>query len=211
MVGRATNTTPMYYKAVFDLKLPPAVKVGMVEDFLTKMPLISTFDDPPIPYSEANETLDLLKLRLAEAAQGGVMAKQLRAEAVKATNALIKTYKDFVTVQARGNKTVVLSSGFKATKEPTPVGHMDDVEILKAKMTGKSGEAKLRWKLIRGCQFYEVDYMTGNATEWSTICTTSVFFLLTGLTPYMPNKVRVRAKGAAGYGGYSNTIEFIVL
>lgn len=211
LVGCITKTTRMIYKAVFNLALAPPDKAFKMQDIHTKMQAVLLFNDPPISFAIAGATLDNLNLRIAEAEQGGLLAKQLLVDALNETNTLIISYRNYVTLKAKGNKTHVLSSGFNATKEPTPVGNMGQIVNLKAKLTGISGEGKLRWKSIYGRQFYEIQYKSGNDVGWTTISTTNVNFLLTGLTPLSTCKVRVRAKGAAGYGEYSNTIEFTVL
>ncbi len=54
-------------------------------------------------------------------------------------------------------KGIILSAGFRHTKERTPAGNMGKVEGVKSKLTGIGGELALRWKPVKGKQFYEVE------------------------------------------------------
>lgn len=199
------------YKAVFNLAQRVEVKIPAFRDILTRMPGVMVYNDPPLPYSDARTALDLLVTRLSAAEQGGVLARQELKDQTHAVDQIIKDYRTYVTLRSKGDKTLILSSGFAASKEPSPVGAMPQVVNLRSKLTGNPGETKLRFASVKGRQFYDVQVQGGAYNDWHSITSTRVNMLLSGLTSYQRHKVRVRARGAAGFGPFSDIIDFVVL
>jgi hypothetical protein len=199
------------YKAVFNLAQRVEAKIPAFRDILTRMPGVMVYNDPPLPYSDARTALDLLEARLSAAENGGALAKQELKDQTRIVDNIIKDYRTYVTLRSKGDRTLVLSSGFQASRDSSPVGALGQVVNLKSKLTGIPGEVKLRWSSLRGRQFYEVQVQGGTYNDWHPITTTRVNLLLTGLVSFQRYKVRVRACGAAGFGPFSDIIDFVVL
>jgi hypothetical protein len=199
------------YKAVFNLAQRVEAKIPAFRDILTRMPGVMVYNDPPLPYSDARTALDLLEARLSAAENGGALAKQELKDQTRIVDNIIKDYRTYVTLRSKGDRTLVLSSGFQASRDSSPVGALGQVVNLKSKLTGIPGEVKLRWSSMRGRQFYEVQVQGGTYNDWHPITTTRVNLLLTGLVSFQRYKVRVRASGAAGFGPFSDIIDFVVL
>ncbi len=199
------------YTAVFNLSQRVETKIPAVRDILTRMPAVMVYNDPPMPYADFRNAMDLLEVRLAAAENGGALAKQELKDQTRIVDNIIRDYRTYVTLRSKGDRTLILASGFLASKQPTPVGTMDQVTGLKSKLTGTPGEVKLRWNSMKGRQYYDVQIIGGDYTDWKPLVSVRVNMLLTGLISFQRYKVKVRANGAAGFGPYSDIIEFVVL
>lgn len=147
----------MYYKATFDLGRPVEVKIPEERNILEKMQAVPLFNNPPTPFPVFETALDLQDQRLSEAENGGkALTSALRTQ-VALVDRMVASYRDYVTIAAKGDKDVILSSGFRPNKERTPAGHMGKVENVKTKFPGISGSIDLSWKPIVGKQFYELE------------------------------------------------------
>lgn len=220
----------MYFKAVFDLNRPIETKVTEEKAILSKMEGNPLFINAPTPYPMFRAALELQDLRLQEAEFGGIDKTSALRTQEQIVDLMVVGYREYVTIVAQGDKDIILSAGFRHTKERTPVAGMGKVEGVKSKLTGISGELALRWKPIKGKQFYEVEVQAMEAVpprptdpttpppvgevlrqEWKMTATSAASIVLKGLRPFTRYMVRIRAKGAPGYGEYSDTIEIVVL
>jgi hypothetical protein len=202
-----------YYKAVFDLGRPVEVKIPEEKDILQKMQADPQFATPPVAYADFQSALELQDKALANAQFGGLANTEALRVHMAAVDDIVRQLKLYVDAVALGRTDVILASGFRHTKPRTPVGDMPKVTNVRVVDNQKEGEVKLRWDTIYGCAFFDVEVRPKGAADdaWRATQSSAANVVLTGLTSLSYYEVRIRAKGTAGYGPYSNTVQFAVV
>lgn len=202
----------MYYKAVFDLYRPLEAKIPEEKEILNKMSSDARFASPPVPFTEFQNALDLQDKALAEAQFGGIeRTANKRAKELEVDN-IMRQYREYVTLVANGNTEIILASGFRHTKTRASSPDMPAVTDLKQITTQVSGQLKIGWKSIPPAKYYQIQIQPQLKTTgpeplddaWIPYTDQTATTVIDGLQPLSYYHVRVRAKGAKGYGGFSN-------
>ncbi len=206
----------MYYKAVFNLFRPLDEKVPEERNIYVLMSVHPLFANPPVPYADFLLALDEQDAAIAAAENGGrERIATMRAKELVVDN-MMRTYRSMVTVTANGDKEIILSTGFKHTKDREPAGAMPKVTGVKQMPNDVSGTLKLRWSPVKHAGYFEVAYRVVPATDpdtapWNTDTSKPSNIMLSGLTPLTYYEVKVRAKGPNGWGGYSDVLTVLVI
>ena len=223
-----------YNKAVFDLYRPIEVKAPEERSIHDKMSVIPLFVDPPVPYQDFLNALKAQDLAVADAQFGGKERIAFMRSQEKVVDDMVRKLRTFVTLKADGDKDIILSSGFLCTKPRESSGTPAKVEGVKKLPTDISGAMKLNWNPIKNVGFYEVQTREvlpvqpepipippipdpGNPTnvvvelKWVPISTKPANIEITGLKPLTYYEVRVRAKGAKVFGGFSDILVVLVI
>lgn len=224
-----------YYKAVFNLYRPIEVKAPeerAIYNLMSGNPFFAT--DPPVPYADFLIALNEQDTAEENAQFGGQERIELMRTKEKVVDDMVRKYRTFVTLKADGDTNIILSSGFKHTKPRESAGTMAKVEGVKRLNTDISGELKLRWKPIKNVGFYDVQIRPlsdgpsptppeptppnpvasgqDNIDEgWIPYSTSPASILISGLPTLIYYAIRVRAKGAQGYGGFSDALVVLVI
>ena len=217
----------MYYKAVFDLNRPIGLKIPEEFDILEKMSANPLFATPPVPYVDATKALDDQAAAFAAAKYGGIERTADMRSKEKVVDNIISQYKLYVTNVANGNTVIILSSGFRHTKTRQSAGDMPKVTGVEGVPTSINGLLKARWDSVPHSSYFEVEIQPVDAKassdaestdgsaaaldQWKTYTTQTASIEIEGLKSLTYYQVRVRAKGAAGYGGYSDVLELLVI
>ncbi|MEI7729404.1 MAG: fibronectin type III domain-containing protein [Verrucomicrobiota bacterium] len=102
---------------------------------------------------------------------------------------------------------------FTLQKTPEPVGQLGKVLDVRLEPGDDAGTGKIRWKSMKGAQLYQVQMTDGdpNGNTWKLLTADKKCkLLLEGLTSGKNNWVRVRAKGAAGWGPWSDPAKAMI-
>ena len=202
----------MYFKAVFDLYRPLEVKIPEEREILNKMSNDARFASPPVPFIEFQNALDQQDKAQAEAQFGGIeRTANKRAKELVVDN-IIRQYREYVTLVANGNTEVILAAGFRHTKARTSPPDMPQVTDLKQIITQVSQQLKIAWKSIPPAKYYQIQVqpqLKTNGPEplddaWISYTDQTATTVIDGLKSLTYYHVRVRAKGAKGYGSFSN-------
>ena len=136
-------------------------------------------------------------------------------EKERALELLLVALASYVDNIAMGVDTVILSSGFEASKDPQPSGDPAQVVGLEAEPTRNSGEVRLRWKRVARVRAYLVfvSQTPGDESSFRQIAvTTATRYLSTGLESLKDFWFRVRAVGSGGkLGPYSDPANSVAL
>lgn len=168
----------------------------------------------PFPaLADINAALDDLEAKIAAAAGHDKTAIAVRNTAWATAKGLMRQLANYVQMHCQNDLGILLSSGFTATKSPTPVGPLGAPQDLRLSRMDMPGEVLFRFKPVYGAQGGYI-IQTGTAsggpfTDYVNSTTSRV--LITGLTPLTQVWVRVRAIGAAGAGPWSEPICITVL
>lgn len=180
------------------------------------MSVLPLFADPPVPYADFLLALDAQDAAIAAAENGGrEEIATMRAKELIVDN-MVRSYRSMVTVKANGDKEIILSTGFKHTKDREPAGTMPKVTGVKKMPSDVSGTLKLRWKPVNHAGYYEVNYRVVPTTDpdtapWDKETTKPSNIELSGLTALKYYEVKVRAKGPKGWGGFSDVLTVLVI
>lgn len=221
-----------YNKAVFDLYRPIEVKAPEERSIHDKMSVIPLFVDTPVPYADFLAALDAQDAAVANALLGGKERISLMRTQELVVDDMVRKYRNFVTLKADGDKDIILSSGFLCTKPRESSGTPAKVQGVKKLTTDISGAMKLNWNPIKNVGFYEVQTREvvpvkpepippipspGSPTnavielKWVPVSTKPASIEITGLKPLTYYEVRIRAKGAKGFGGFSDILVVLVI
>jgi hypothetical protein len=218
-----------YYKAVFDLNRSIDEKAPEERDIHSKMSVNATFPDPPVPYVDYLAAIGEQASAVDNAQYGGIERIATMRTRERLVDDIVRRYRGYVSEVANGDTDVILRSGFRHTKPRTSAGDMPKVEGIKNLTTELSGAIKLKWSRVQNVGFYEVEVRLVDVkpeaekegaladvekeTEevpWTSISSKPARALITGLKPLSKYELRVRAKGAKGYGPYSDVVVMIV-
>ena len=146
------------------LGLSVGQKIVFLRNVLVRLTGHPTFTNPDVSLTEAKVKVDNFETASIAAKDGGHTAVSLMHDAEKEVDAYFKKIVIYVDRIADGNETLILSSGFHTTKEPTafqkvPLAVLDGKNsgsvLLVAKAMDKSGA--YIWQISR------------NMTDWTTI------------------------------------------
>ena len=119
------------------------------------------------------------KLEAANAAvlfNGGKIAYEDRRIAVDAVVEQITNLGRQVQLISNGDKAMILSAGFEVRKNPEPRTHLDQPQDLRARNTGKEGQAELDWNSVAYAVYFQL-WMTADDptlnTGWELVSTTT--------------------------------------
>ncbi len=182
--------------------LSPTDKVAKALLVETMMNGNAAFVTPVPTLLEVKAGRDTLATAITEAASGDhakVFAKQV-AEA--ALDSLIVRIAMYVTNTAKGNETIILSSGLEVRKGPSRIGKLPAPENLSARSGSFTGQVDTHWDKVHGAYEYEMYANTtdpNDASKWLLVGIVSrTRFTVQGLEPGKAVWFRVTASGAAG-------------
>lgn len=149
---------------------------------------------------------------LSKAKDGSVVEKAIKKQAREILENLLNELALYVTQVSNADEAILLSSGFKISKQPAPVGPLPKPENFNVLPCGK-GEIKLRIKAVYGASGYQWEYrqLTIPAAAWVININTKSAITLTGLESGKEYEFRVVPFGASDIREYSDVIRSFVL
>ena len=185
--------------------LDKVAKALFIEGKLTGNPNFTTPQPPVADITTARETLEMA---IAAALNGGRDATFAKNTAEAELDELLVQEAGYVVSIAGGDEAMILSAGFDVRKPARPIGPLPKVANLHADLTDQIAEILADWDVTRGAHEYEVQRNSGDpAVEagWQMIAfTTRSKFLDTRLASGSTHWYRVRARGTAGDGPFSD-------
>jgi hypothetical protein len=186
---------------------------------LTGQRVIDEMENNP-DYPNPPEALAELKKELPEFRAARVNAKSGDKKLVSIKNdkkaivlALLVILAEYVTVTAKGDRTLILSSGFDATNESSSDSNLPpSIEMLEVEL-GQAGEATTRTKNVTGAKAYVHQYTTtppGIQTEWVGQGSSQGTYTFKGLASDKRYWFRVVAIGRSGEIGVSPVVSRVI-
>lgn len=164
------------------------------------------FPTPEPPLADVTVSLDGLQVA-EEAMPGGPEATDLRNVRLEEVKQKLNDLRNYVEFIAKGNSTIILSSGMEYRSANTPVGILPAPEPVTGKNGVAVGSVKLKWKRVPKNTGYRVEATTNPSEGWPIVveaekASTTIY----GLTPGTKYYFRIATLSHAGYEGYSATI-----
>lgn len=118
----------------------------------------------------------------------------------------------YVTKKSKGDRVIILSSGFDANKERRKIGIEPSIEILEVEL-GPPGQATITARNVKGTRAYLHQYATeapGPNTEWISEGSTENRYTFRGLTSEKRYWFRVVAVGSRRRKSYSPVVSRVI-
>lgn len=150
-----------------------------------------------------------------DAANGGPANTELKDQKREELEDILRQLGAYIELVADGDAAKMLSSGFKISKTPTPVGPLPKPTGFEVKPEGK-GEISLQCDPQNGARVYQFEYVkvsaaTPGAIVWTIKTVTKAKILLTGLESGQEYIFRVVPIGTSDVREYSDEIRSFVL
>lgn len=167
----------------------------------------------PVPaLADFKNGIDLFEVTAQDAVGGGTAETIAKAAAKAALLALIRELSYYVQLTCKGDQAILVSSGFQATKDPTPAGTLPVPGNVRVDHTGKSGEFALSCDKVPNAAVYQVQSATSPDGPWEDEGGfTSTRIVLDGFTAGTVYWFQLFAIGSAGAGAVSSPISLMAL
>jgi hypothetical protein len=149
------------------------------------------------------------RLKAIAAAEANLEADRSQAKLDEtALDGLLTQMASYVENVANGNAATIQLAGFELAGEPVPIGPLPPPENLQGSTADIEGNVNLKWNRVRGARSYFVECATNPNGPWTQVdVTTRVSAVAAGLTSGTKYWFRVRALGAAGFSGWSDSTQ----
>ncbi len=169
-------------------------------NFTTPVPALTVVSDAISSYQEA----------LSNAATGDRTATSIKDQRRKDLESILRSLGLYVEVQSNSEAAVMLSSGFKISKIPSPVGPLPKPTGFKITTQGK-GEVKMELDKIDGAKAYQFEFRQATEAQWSLRISTKTRVIQTELESGKEYIFRVVPIGASDIREYSDEISSFVI
>ena len=200
-------------KALLDFnKFSVAEKISFFRNVIDKLTNNPFFPNPDIPLTELKVLVDDLEAAMLATKDGSHTSVSAMHDKEKITDQNFHIMANYVDKIAQGDETQVLSSGFHASKQPTP----RQKPILEAIKGLRSGSLKLIARAILDARSYKwqiaKDKLPLTEAEWETLGINAyASYEVEGLTPGCKYYIRMAAITSAGITDYCAPIEVWVV
>ena len=164
------------------LQFPLAIRVILYRSVIAHLLGNPYFVTTSVDLDVASAALDALETSITNALDGSHLNIALRRDAAKAADEIFRNLASYVDTIAMGNETIILSSGFAASRQPIT----SQKAVLTATNGSHSGSVKLT--TIKGYRTYSYIWrirkvsINGVDFEWVVITTTTqTTYEVTGL------------------------------
>jgi hypothetical protein len=198
-------------KVIIDMGKLTDVKLDQQADsIITAMTGNPTFATPDPALAVVSTALTEYRTALVAAATGAHEAVAIKTQKREALEALLRDLGLYVEKICKGDVAKILSSGYKASKEGSPIGPLPKPTGFEVMPKGK-GEILLKCKAIKGARAYQFEHTLANAIDWIITTETKSKLLLTGLNSGQEYTFRVVPVGSSDIREYSDEISSFVL
>lgn len=163
--------------------------------------------------ADVQTALDALKAANLAAQDRSLTAIANRNQAWENMLGLMRPLAAWVQAHCQNNLAILLSSGFNAVRNRTPVGPLTPPQTPILGQGTKTGELAARTRTLRGAYTYcwRVALASAPTVYLQTVLSTSVRHTFPGLTAGQIYTVDVCGIGAAGEGAYSPAVSLMVI
>ncbi len=171
------------------------------------------FPNPPAALAELKKVLPEFQTALAKAEGRDKQMVSIKNDKKAIVLALLQELSEYVTVICKGDRTLILSSGFDVTNATSGGSNLPpSVELLEVDL-GSPGEATTRAKNVTGAKAYVHQYTKEPPslnTEWIGIGNSASSYTFEGLSSDKRYWFRVVAIGTDGQRGYSPVVSKVI-
>ena len=170
------------------------------------------FSNLPVPLATIKVIIDDFESALLAAKDGAHSAIAIRNDKEIVADELFRELSVYVNKVANGNETIIIQSGFHASKQPTPYQKPE----IAAYDGAHSGSVLLKIKAIEGAVAYIWQYVQEatptSASVWVTVNTSTVAnFLIDHLTPGLVYSFRFASISSDGTSDFCTPISKVVI
>lgn len=171
------------------------------------------FPNPPAALADLKKELPELQKALVNAEGRDKQMVSIKNDKKAIALALLQELAAYVTETCKGDRTLILSSGFDVTNATSGDSNLPpSVELLLVEL-GSPGEATTRAKNVTGAKAYVHQYtkeQPGLNTEWIGIGSSTSSYTFEGLSSDKRYWFRVVAIGTDGQRGYSPVVSRVI-
>ncbi len=200
-------------KAVVDFMTYPVVeKLPFYKNVAIQLADTNIFSNLPVPLATIKVIIDDFESALLAAKDGAHSAIAIRNDKEIVADELFRELSVYVNKVANGNETIIIQSGFHASKQPTPYQKPE----IAAYDGAHSGSVLLKIKAIEGAVAYIWQYVQEatptSASVWVTVNTSTVAnFLIDHLTPGLVYSFRFASISSDGTSDFCTPISKVVI
>ena len=200
-------------KAVVDFMTYPVVeKLPFYKNIAIQLADTNIFSNLPVPLATIKVIIDDFESALLAAKDGAHSAIAIRNDKEIVADELFRELSVYVNKVANGNETIIIQSGFHASKQPTPYQKPE----LAAYDGVHSGSVLLKIKAIEGAVAYIWQYVQEatptSASVWITVNTSTVAnFIIDHLTPGLVYSFRFASISSDGTSDFCTPISKVVI
>lgn len=151
--------------------LNPAQLVAKAELVMVNMNGNASFPTPDPDLAVVLTATNEVKEWIEKSAFGDRRALSRRDAEANALQSLLKELAVYISYTAKGDKQVILSSGFEVQKIAEPSGNLTQPIDLIAKRSDKQGEVYLDWRAVAFSKAYQVEYTSDDPTSADAVWT----------------------------------------
>ncbi len=200
-------------KVVLDFMIYPVVdKVAFYRNISIQLADTSIFPNLPVPLATIKAIIDDFESAVLAAKDGAHSVIAMRNDKERITDDLFRELAGYVNKVANGDETIIIQSGFHASKQPVPY-QKPELAIYDGT---HSGSVLLKIKAIEGAVAYIWQYIqeaTPNAESvWITLNTSTVgHFQIDHLIPGVTYSFRFASISSDGTSDFCTPVSKIVI
>lgn len=165
----------------------------------------------PIPaLTVLEEDLDAYRESMVAAADRSIYAIEVKKQKRKALEATLRQLAWYVNQVAKGDRAILLSSGFSVRKSGEPAGVLPKPAGFVVRST-EVGRVAMSVKAHQNARAYAFDYRKAGDSVWTRYESTRSSVLIEGLESGAPYQFRAAYIGASPVRTFTNVLESYVL
>jgi hypothetical protein len=179
---------------------------------IDKMPNNPAFTDPPTALAKLKKILPEFQTSLAHAAGRDKHLVAIKNKKKLIVLDLLEKLAKYVTEKSKGDRAIILSSGFDANRERRKTGIPPAIEKLEVKL-GSPGEVTICARNVTGSRGYVHQYTTeppGAKTQWIGEGSSSKRYTFRGLQSEKRYWFRIIAIGSSRRRAYSPIVTVVI-
>jgi hypothetical protein len=195
-------------------KLPDAQLIIQTDKIIGNMTGNAAYPTPTPSLASVQTASTAFQNALAEAADGGKMKTAEKNAARVVLVDKLRALSLYVQMNCENDLATLLSSGYDATKPPTPVGILPAPEGVTLTQGKMSGALDLQGAPVSRAAGYEgqITQNLGSTSDWTGVgIFTAARMTAQGLSPGTNYWGRMRAIGSAGPGAWSDPVPAIAI
>jgi hypothetical protein len=183
-----------------------------IQRVLNNMDNNSTYPDPPSALAELRKMHPELQDALANAKGRDITMVSIKNDKKAIALNLLQEVADYVTLKSKGDRTLILTSGFYVSNETIKRNQPPSIEKLEVDL-GQAGEATTRVKNVTGVKAYIHQYTTEQPTlntVWAGMGTSLGSYTFEGLLSDKRYWFRVVVVGTNDQRAYSPVVSRVI-
>lgn len=180
------------------------------QSIVTAMTGNANFTTPTPALTDLATAITALNTAMTNASTGGPTTVEIKNQKRKLLEVVLRHLALYVEAECASDVAKMLSSGYKVSKEPEPVGPLPKPTGFRVQSPGK-GEIKLGLDRLQGANSYQFEFKESTATDWSRKISSKTRLLLTALPSGKEYFFRVLPIGTSEVREYSDEISSFVL